>query len=65
MCGRYVSPDEVAIERMWHLGRDSPNPFAELMPFGRRYNVTPTTKVAVIQWDRDKEQLVLSEARWI
>ena len=64
MCGRYVSPDEAAIERMWRIGRDSPNPFAGLTPFGRRYNVTPTTKVAVIQRDRDKEQLVLTEARW-
>ena len=64
MCGRYVSPDEAVVERMWHIGRDSSNPFAGLTPFGRRCNVTPTTKVAVIQRDRDKEQLVLTEARW-
>jgi len=35
MCGRYVSPEQAAIERQWHLGRNSPNPFAA------RYNVAP------------------------
>jgi hypothetical protein len=37
MCGRFVSPEEAAIERAFHLGRrDNPNPFA------RRFNVFPT-----------------------
>ncbi len=35
MCGRYVSPEQAAIERFWHIGRSSPNPFAA------RYNVAP------------------------
>jgi putative SOS response-associated peptidase YedK len=39
MCGRYVSPDESAIERAWHVGRAESNPFAAR--FARRYNVAP------------------------
>lgn len=35
MCGRYVSPDQAAIERQWQLGRGESN------PFGARYNVAP------------------------
>ena len=38
MCGRYVSPDEAAIERAWHVGRIS-NPLAGRFP--ARYNVAP------------------------
>jgi putative SOS response-associated peptidase YedK len=38
MCGRYVSPEDAAIERSWQLGRDH-NPFAPR--FARRYNVAP------------------------
>ena len=35
MCGRYVSPEQGAIERAWHIGRGSPGAFAA------RYNVAP------------------------
>jgi len=35
MCGRYVSPNQAAIEHYWHIGRENSNPFAE------RYNVAP------------------------
>jgi putative SOS response-associated peptidase YedK len=35
ICGRYVSPEEAFIERVWHLGRHNSNPFP------RRYNVAP------------------------
>jgi putative SOS response-associated peptidase YedK len=52
MCGRYVSPNQAAIERHWHLGRDKSNPFAE------RYNVAPQQgnpafHVPVIRNDRE------------
>lgn len=30
MCGRYVSPDEAAIERAWHIGARNNNPFRRL-----------------------------------
>jgi len=42
MCGRYVSPDEAAIERAWHVGRQNSNPFS------RRFNVAPTSTVPFI-----------------
>ena len=35
MCGRYVAPDQAAIERHYHLGHGQNNPFPT------RYNVTP------------------------
>jgi putative SOS response-associated peptidase YedK len=40
MCGRYVSPDQAAIERQWHIGRSNSNPFAV------RYNVAPQQGIA-------------------
>jgi hypothetical protein len=33
MCGRYVSPEQSAIERAWHIDRRSSEPFV------RRFNV--------------------------
>ena len=38
MCGRYVSPDQAAIERHYHLGRGENNPYPA---FAARYNITP------------------------
>ena len=35
MCGRIYLPSEAEIERYWHIGRDSSNPFPA------RYNVSP------------------------
>lgn len=43
MCGRYVSPDQAAIERAWHIGRHNDSPFAghynaapsQMLPIGR------------------------------
>ena len=35
MCGRYVSPEQAAIERAWNIGQCDGNPFAA------RYNVAP------------------------
>lgn len=58
MCGRYVSPEQAAIERAWHIGRDDGN------AFGRRFNVQPTTSVPILLRDRDAELIRLTHARW-
>ena len=39
MCGRYVSPEQAAIERQWHIGRQNQPALSE--PFAARYNVAP------------------------
>jgi putative SOS response-associated peptidase YedK len=39
MCGRYVTPDQAAVERAWHVGRHNSNPLANV--FATRYNVAP------------------------
>src|ERR1035438_8017171 len=39
MCGRYVSPEQAAIERQWHIGRHNQPKLSE--PFAARYNVAP------------------------
>ena len=57
MCGRYVSPDEAAIERAWHVGRQNNNPFS------RRFNVAPTSMIPFIAGNKSG-QLEVSSARW-
>lgn len=57
MCGRYVSPDEAAIERLYQIDRRSPSPFAH------RYNVAPTTQVPMIHRATDGAA-ELCAARW-
>jgi putative SOS response-associated peptidase YedK len=39
MCGRYVSPEQAAIERRWHIGRQNQPTLSQ--PFAARYNVAP------------------------
>lgn len=39
MCGRYVSPEQAAIERQWHIGRHNQPKLSE--SFAARYNVAP------------------------
>jgi putative SOS response-associated peptidase YedK len=56
MCGRYVSPNQAAIERYWHIGRHNSNPFEE------RFNVAPTTMVPVVYLEDG--ETALREARW-
>jgi putative SOS response-associated peptidase YedK len=58
MCGRYVSPDQAAIERQWQIGRRNSNPFR------RRFNVLPTTQVPIIRSAADAGELELTDARW-
>lgn len=69
MCGRYVSPDEAAIEREWDIGRRNPVRLplpasAERLFSMTRYNVAPTTLVPIVRFDRDANQRVLDAARW-
>jgi putative SOS response-associated peptidase YedK len=58
MCGRYVSPEQAEIERFWHMGRHSPN------PFGRRYNVSPTQIIPILRLDRSTGEIEVVNARW-
>lgn len=58
MCGRYVHPDQAAIERGWHIGRGQGNPFAA------RYNVAPTSLVPMLRWHAGVGGLELAQARW-
>lgn len=69
MCGRYVSPQEAAIERAWEIGRR--NQPSLLTPeqtddlFGRvHFNVAPTTPVPIVRIDTDDGTRVLDVARW-
>lgn len=58
MCGRYVTPSQSEIERLWHIGRHNlPNPFE------RRFNVSPTAMVPMILRGEDGE-FELTLARW-
>ena len=58
MCGRYVSPEEAAIERFWHIGPHNNNPFP------RRYNVTPASTIPILRLDRATGEIALVNARW-
>ncbi|MGD9953104.1 MAG: SOS response-associated peptidase [Burkholderiales bacterium] len=56
MCGRYVSPDQAAIERAWQIRRSSG------LDFPRRFNVQPTTDVPILLLEDGG--LALDAARW-
>jgi len=59
MCGRFVSPEERALERAFDLGRrDNPNPFA------RRYNVFPTDTIPFLRQPANSERPELATGRW-
>lgn len=57
MCGRYVSPDDRAIEQYWHIGA------RESGQWIRRYNVAPSTQVPLLRLN-EQGQLELAGARW-
>lgn len=57
MCGRYVTPDEAAIERYWALDRRS----GALL--GQRFNVAPTARVPILR-RADDGAVELTGARW-
>jgi putative SOS response-associated peptidase YedK len=56
MCGRYVSPDQAAIERAWQIHRSSG------LDLPRRFNVQPTTAVPLLLLEDGV--LTLTAARW-
>jgi putative SOS response-associated peptidase YedK len=56
MCGRYVSPEQAAIERAWRIGRITGDPFA------RRFNVAPTDPVPLLALEQGL--FTLGKARW-
>ena len=59
MCGRFVSPEERALERAFDLGRrDSPNPFA------RRFNVFPTDTIPFLRLPSNSDRVELAPGRW-
>src|SRR5262245_10820971 len=59
MCGRFVSPEERALERAFELGRrDNPNPFA------RRYNVCPTDTIPFLRQPATASRPEPALGRW-
>ena len=59
MCGRFVSPEERALERAFDLGRrDNPNPFP------RRFNVCPTDSIPFLRLPSNSDRLELATGRW-
>lgn len=58
MCGRYVHPDQAAMERGWQIGRTQGN------PFDRRFNVAPTMGVPMLRWEPDRRAFELAPAYW-
>jgi putative SOS response-associated peptidase YedK len=59
MCGRFVSPEERALERAFDLGRrDNPNPFS------RRFNVFPTDTIPFLRMPSNTDRLELATGRW-
>ncbi|MCY1264119.1 putative SOS response-associated peptidase YedK [compost metagenome] len=58
MCGRYVAPDEAAMERFWHIGPRNSGRW-----INRVYNVAPTTQVPMVLLNDQGEQEVVP-ARW-
>ncbi len=57
MCGRYVTPDEAALERYWAIDRRSGDPLRE------RFNVAPSTPVPIL-FRAEDGALELIPARW-
>ena len=58
MCGRYVTPSEAGLERLYNIGRRNGK---QLM---RRFNVAPTMEVPVLHHEAGMEGYTLSSARW-
>lgn len=67
MCGRFVTPEQAAIERYWHMGGCNNNPYP---PFAARYNVTPQqgnpqAYVPVIRHDTEGEPELVMMQWWL
>ena len=59
MCGRYVSPDQAAVERAFHLSRRQSGAL-----FERRFNVFPSATVAILRYSSALKEVQLDAARW-
>lgn len=58
MCGRYVSPDQAAVERAWSVhARD-------VTPFAQHFNVVPSSTVPLLRLDEGEGGMELILARW-
>jgi putative SOS response-associated peptidase YedK len=57
MCGRYVTPNEAAIERLWNLTKGAP-------AFPRSWNVAPGATVPLLRLHRETGELEVVLARW-
>jgi len=67
MCGRYVTPDEAALEREYHVGRDRATHrlVRNLEAYSQSFNVAPTQDVPVIRVVRDvRGQREVVAMRW-
>src|SRR5476651_25404 len=66
MCGRYVAPEQAAIERQWHIGRRNQPSLSE--PFAARYNVAPQqgnpANFIPVLSQADNGELELSRLQW-
>jgi len=58
MCGRYVTPEEAAMERYWHIGACNSGRWIR-----RMYNVAPTDTVPMVILNDQSETEVVA-ARW-
>lgn len=58
MCGRYVYPDDAAIERHFRLDDQSPHTLK------RRFNTSPTSTVPMLMHRQDGKGMELQPARW-
>ncbi|WP_430292958.1 SOS response-associated peptidase [Pseudomonas sp. B1-22] len=58
MCGRYVTPEEAAMERYWHIGARNSGQWIR-----RIYNVAPSQQVPMVLLNEEGEQEVVP-ARW-
>ena len=59
MCGRYVSPDQAAVERAFHLSRRQSGAL-----FERRFNVFPSATVPILRYSSALKEVQLDAARW-
>jgi putative SOS response-associated peptidase YedK len=57
MCGRYVTPEEAAIERLWNITKGMP-------AFPRSWNVAPGASVPLLRLNSETGELEVVLARW-
>jgi putative SOS response-associated peptidase YedK len=58
MCGRYVTPEEAAMERYWHIGARNSGRWIRKV-----FNVAPTRQVPLVLLNEEGQQEVVS-GRW-